>query len=141
MIKAEFWNTIISVFQFSSFAVGEKLFDPPLNLWACSRPKKWTVSRQNIISQHDSDLKHTARGVSIQALSWRLAAQKPEGIRDFCKEEWTKIPPEMCTNLVTNYKQMSYHCPRQQGFLHQVLSRVWLGNKMLILVNDIQINS
>src|SRR4029434_1673153 len=22
-----------------------------------------------------------------------------------CKEEWTKIPPEMCVNLVTNYKK------------------------------------
>lgn len=28
---------------------GGKLFDPPLNLLVCSHPKKWTVSRQNII--------------------------------------------------------------------------------------------
>src|SRR4029434_6142891 len=24
-------------------------------------------------------------------------------LKRICKEEWTKIPPEMCVNLVTNY--------------------------------------
>src|SRR4029434_8313695 len=31
-----------------------------------------------------------------------------ENLKDLeriCKEEWTKIPPEMCVNLVTNYKK------------------------------------
>lgn len=31
-----------------------------------------------------------------------LAAKKPEGFTEFMKEEWTKIPPEVCANLVTN---------------------------------------
>ena len=26
-------------------------------------------------------------------------------LEKICKEKWTKIPPEMCANLVTNYKK------------------------------------
>src|SRR4029434_10551026 len=48
-----------------------------------------------------------------------------------CKEEWTKIPPEMCVNLVTNYKKSDV-CACQQGFFHQVLSHVLLGVQILI---------
>src|SRR4029434_4256572 len=49
-----------------------------------------------------------------------------------CKEEWTKIPPEMCVNLVTNYKKKSDVCACQPGLFHQVLSHVLLGVQILI---------
>uniref|UniRef100_A0A9J7ZYF3 Tc1-like transposase DDE domain-containing protein n=1 Tax=Cyprinus carpio carpio TaxID=630221 RepID=A0A9J7ZYF3_CYPCA len=33
-----------------------------------------------------------------------------------CKEEWIKIPPEMCANLVTNYKNRLTSVPPSTGF-------------------------
>lgn len=38
----------------------------------------------------------------IEALSCQVAAKKPQGFKEFMKEKWTKIPPEVCANLVTN---------------------------------------
>ncbi len=38
---------------------------------------------------------------------WVIKCQ-PRNINDLeriCKEEWEKIPPEMCANLVANYKK------------------------------------
>src|SRR4029434_3176306 len=37
-----------------------------------------------------------------------LPSHRKRNLKDLeriCKEEWTKIPPEMCVNLVTNYKK------------------------------------
>src|SRR4029434_11133613 len=33
-----------------------------------------------------------------------------------CKEEWTKIPPEMCVNLVTNYKKSLTSVRANKGY-------------------------
>ncbi len=40
-------------------------------------------------------------------LKVRVAKRQPRNLNDLeriCKEEWDKIPPEMCANLVANYK-------------------------------------
>ena len=42
-------------------------------------------------------------------LKLQMAKRQPRNLKDLesiCKEESTKIPPEMCANLVTNYKKL-----------------------------------
>ncbi|KAK3572612.1 hypothetical protein QTP86_000859 [Hemibagrus guttatus] len=85
------------------------------------------------VFKHDNDLKQTARATKewlkkkhIKVLEWpsqppdlnpienlwrelkvRVAKRQPRNLNDLeriCKEEWDKIPPEMCANLVANYK-------------------------------------
>ncbi len=71
------------------------------------------------VFQHDNDPKHTAKATKewlkkkhIKVLEWpslkfRVAKRQPPNLNDLeriCKEEWDKIPPEMCANLVANYK-------------------------------------
>ncbi len=48
-----------------------------------------------------------------------------------CKEEWDNIPPEMCENLVVNYKKQ---------IANQVLSHVLLKGQILISLIQMQIN-
>ncbi|KAK3529160.1 hypothetical protein QTP70_018113, partial [Hemibagrus guttatus] len=86
------------------------------------------------VFQHDNDAKHTAKATKewakkkhIKFLEWpsqspdlnpienlwrelkvRAAKRQPRNLNDLemiCKEEWDKIPPEMCANLVANYKK------------------------------------
>ncbi len=41
-------------------------------------------------------------------LKVRVAKRQPRNLNDLeiiCREEWDKIPPEMCANLVANYKK------------------------------------
>ena len=86
------------------------------------------------VFQHDNDPKHTAKATKewlkkkhIKVLEWpsqspdlnpienlwrelkvRVAKHQPRNLNDLekiCKEEWDKIPPEMCANLVANYKK------------------------------------
>ncbi len=86
------------------------------------------------VFQHDNDPKHTAKATKewlkkkhIKVLEWpsqspdlhpienlwrelkvRVAKRQPRNLNDLeriCKEEWDKIPPEMCANLVANYKK------------------------------------
>ncbi len=106
--------------------------------------------------QHDNDPKHTAQGNKgvaqkkhIKVLEWpsqspdlnpienlwrdlkvRVAKRQPRNLNDLeriCKEEWDKIPPEMCANW-SQLQETSDLCDFQQGFCHQVLSHVlWRG--------------
>ncbi|KAK3559349.1 hypothetical protein QTP86_012806 [Hemibagrus guttatus] len=86
------------------------------------------------VFQHDNDAKHTAKATKEWAkkkhikflecpsqspdlnpienlwreLKVRAAKRQPQNLNDLemiCKEEWDKIPPEMCANLVANYKK------------------------------------
>ncbi len=88
------------------------------------------------VFQHDNDPKHTAKATKewlkkkhIKVMEWpsqspdlnpienlwrelklRVSKRQPRNLNDLeriCKEEWTKIPPEICANLVTNYNSGS----------------------------------
>ena len=53
-------------------------------------------------------------------LKIRVAKRQPRKLKDLeriCKEEWTKIPPKICANLLKNYNKRLW-------FLHQVLMSV-----------------
>ncbi len=82
------------------------------------------------VFQHDNDPKHMAKATKewlkkkhIKVLEWpsqspdlnpienlwrelkvRVAKRQPQNLNDLkriCKEEWDKIPPEMCANLTS----------------------------------------
>ncbi len=95
--------------------------------------------------QHDNDSKHTAKATKwfkkqhIKVLEWpsrssdlnhienlwrelkvRVAKRQPQNLNDLeriCKEEWDKIPPEMCANLVANYKKRLTSVIANKGFV------------------------
>ncbi len=49
----------------------------------------------------------------------RVAKRQPWNLNDLeriCKEEWDKIPPEMCSNLVDNYKKCLTSVIAKKGF-------------------------
>ena len=97
------------------------------------------------VFQHDNDPKHTAKATKewlkkkhIKVLEWpsqspdlnpienlwrelkvRVAKRQPRNLNDLekiCKEEWDKIPPEMCANLVANYKKRLTSVIANKGF-------------------------
>ncbi len=52
-------------------------------------------------------------------LKVRVAKRQPRNLIDLeriCKEEWNKIPPEMCANLVANYKKHLTSVIANKGF-------------------------
>ncbi len=55
----------------------------------------------------------------IENLKVRVAKCQPRNLNDLeriCNEEWDKIPPEMCANLVTNYKKHLTSVIANKGF-------------------------
>ncbi len=52
-------------------------------------------------------------------LKVRVARRQPPNLNDLeriCKEEWDKIPPEMCANRVSNYKKRLTSVIANKGF-------------------------
>ncbi len=97
------------------------------------------------VFQDDNDPKHTAKATKewlkqkhIKVLEWpsqspdlhpienlwrelkvRVSKRQPRNLNDLeriCKEEWDKIPPEMCANLVANYKKRLTSVIANKGF-------------------------
>ena len=112
--------------------------------WATTSFPQW-------VFHHDNDPKHTAKATKEwlekkqrsqspdlnpienlwKELKLRVAKQQPRNLKDLqriCKEEWTKIPPKICANLLKNF------CACQQRFLHQILSPIVLWIKYLFHV-------
>ncbi len=102
------------------------------------------------IVQHDNDPKHMAKATKewlkkkqIKVLEWpsqspdlnpienlwrelkvRVAKRQPRNLNDLeriCKEEWDKIPTEMCANLVANYKKRLTSVIANKGFATKYL--------------------
>ncbi len=97
------------------------------------------------VFQHDNDPKHTARKTKewlrkkhIKVLEWpsqspdlnpienlwrelklRVAQRQPRNLTDLekiCMEEWAKIPPAVCANLVKNYRNRLTSVIVNKGF-------------------------
>ncbi|XDV53002.1 hypothetical protein PO909_021618 [Leuciscus waleckii] len=97
------------------------------------------------VFQHDNDPKHTARATKewlrkkhIKVLElpsqspdlnpienlWRelkvhIAQRQPRNLKDLekvCMEEWAKIPPAVCANLVKNYRKRMISVITNKGF-------------------------
>ena len=97
------------------------------------------------VFQHDTDPKHTAKAIKewfkkkhIKVLDWpsqspdlnpiknlwrelklRVATRQPRNLKDLeriCKEEWTKIPPKICANLLKNYNKRLASVLANKGF-------------------------
>ncbi len=81
-----------------------------------NRPKHMAKATQEWLKkQHIKVLEWSSQSPYLNSIEnlWRelkvrVAKHQPRNLNDLeriCKEEWDKIPPEMCANLVANYKK------------------------------------
>ncbi|KAK3507640.1 hypothetical protein QTP70_031903, partial [Hemibagrus guttatus] len=121
----------------------------PVSLPRSGAPCKISPPGVSVIMRtKDNDPKHTAKATkrlkkkNIKVLEWpgqcpdpnpidnlwrelkvRVAKQQPRDLNDLeriCKEDWDGIPPEMCPNLVVNYKKRLTSVITNKGFAPKV---------------------
>ena len=77
------------------------------------------------VFQHDNDPKHTAKATKDlnpianlwRELKLRVAKRQPRNLKDLERiEEWTKIPPKICANLLKNYNKHLTSVIANKGF-------------------------
>ncbi len=101
------------------------------------KPARALKMGREYVFQHDNDPKHTVKATQewlkkkhIKVLEWPSQSPdhnlkvpvpkcQPQNLNDLeriCKEEWDKIHPEMCANLVANYKKHLTSIITNKGF-------------------------
>ncbi len=77
---------------------------------------------------------------SRRELKVDVAKHQPLNLNDLeriCKEEWDKIPPEMCANLVANYKKHMTSVIANKGFATKYQVMFYEGVKYLFRNNTL----
>lgn len=59
-------------------------------------------------------------------------SQETLGLESFCKEKWSKIAPEMCSNLAIDYKKHLTVVLANKSISYQILSHVLLEDQIFI---------
>ena len=125
------------------------------NLFSSARTVKMG---HGLVFQHDNDPKHMAKATKewlknkhIKIMEWpsqsldlnsfenlwrdqqiRVTQQQPTNLKDLeriCKEEWAKIPPGICKNLVTNYRKRLAAVLANKGFFTKYWVMFCYGEK------------
>ena len=69
-------------------------------------------------------------------LKLRVAMQQPRNIKDLeriCKEEWTKIPPKICANLLKNYNKRLNSVLANKGFSTKYYVLLFYGSNTYLM--------
>ena len=99
--------------------------------------KKWLKKKRIKVMEWPSQspdhnpLENLWKELKIWIVQWQPI--KLKNLERICKEEWAKIPPGICKNLVTNCRK------HMAVVLHQVLSYILLLGEIFIFLK-IQIN-
>ena len=65
--------------------------------------------------------------VNLQQELKRVYAREPSNINEletYCHEEWQKLPQNICTNLVVNYKECLLEVIYNKGFYINYINRI-----------------
>ena len=113
-------------------------------VWPVKPTWQWPKTKEWLKKKHIKVLEWPSQSPDLnpienlwRELKLRVAKRQPWNLKDLeriCKEEWTKIHPKICANLLKNYNKQSDLYAWTQRFLHQVLSPIVLWIKYLFHV-------